>query len=91
MILGHVIQINNLKKQGMKARHLFPLMIIICCLVLPMIGFAQGPPDPCDQPGATCPIDGGLSFLIAAGVGYGVKKYRQAKKAKSEEEMAVGS
>jgi len=30
--------------------------------------------------GPDCPIDGGLSLLIAAGVGYGVKKYRDKKK-----------
>jgi len=38
---------------------------------------AQGPVDPEDTP-----IDGGLGLLIAAGVGYGVKKYRDVKNAR---------
>jgi hypothetical protein len=44
-----------------------------------------GPPIPPD-PGV--PVDGGLSILIAAGVGYGVNKLRknsQKKSAKDEE------
>ena len=44
-------------------------------MLLPILSFGQGPPDPNDTP-----IDGGLSILIAAGVGYGVKKYRNSKK-----------
>jgi len=40
-----------------------------------MITHAQGPPDPQDVP-----IDGGLTLLLAAGVGYGIKKYRDSKK-----------
>lgn len=38
---------------------------------------ADGPPNPNDVP-----IDGGLSILLAAGVGYGLKKYRKAKRIK---------
>ena len=39
--------------------------------------------DPCDYNGPDdpkCPIDGGLSVLLALGVGYGVKKYRSGVK-----------
>lgn len=39
--------------------------------LLPMLGMAQ-PGDPGGDPDA--PIDGGLGILVAAGVGYGVKK-----------------
>ena len=60
----------------MKKRILiYRLLIIICCISIPLITLAQGPPDPQDVP-----IDGGLSLLLAAGVGYGVKKYRDNKK-----------
>lgn len=42
---------------------------------LPMFAQAQGP-DP------DVPIDGGLSLLLAAGVGYGIKKIRDKRKEK---------
>lgn len=56
------------------------VLSIICCLVLPLAMYAQGPPDPQDVP-----IDGGLSLLLAAGAAYGVKKYRDGKKKQEEE------
>ena len=43
-------------------------------MFIPMMTFAQGPPDPNDVP-----IDGGIGFLLAAGAVYGVKKYRDGK------------
>lgn len=65
-------------KQYLKLTVSVVVMIIFCCL--PSLVHAQGPGcDPLTDP--TCvPIDGGLSFLIAAGVGYGVKKIRDRKK-----------
>jgi len=51
-------------------------------MFLPLISRAQTPPpnDPVDAP-----IDGGLSLLLAAGVGYGVKKaYAKRKKTNDE-------
>ena len=49
-------------------------------MVLPMLTFAQGPPDPADTP-----IDGGVGLLLAAGVGYGIKKYRDSRKKVEED------
>ncbi len=72
-----------MKNLKIKRANLFRLMAIICCMAFPMICLAQGPPDPCDN----CPIDGGLSALIAAGVGYGIKKYRDGKKKQVNEAM----
>ncbi len=40
---------------------------------------AQGPSDLCGEPGEAVPIDGGLSFLVAAGVGYGAKKMKEKR------------
>jgi len=40
-----------------------------------MLVLAQEPPPPGDTP-----IDGGLGLLLAAGVGYGIKKYRNRKR-----------
>ena len=64
---------NKFKK--IKNSIVYLLLGILCLMLLPILCFAQGPPDPNDTP-----IDGGLSILIAAGVGYGVKKYRNSKK-----------
>lgn len=53
------------------------LLKIVSCLILfcfPIIAMAQ-PAPPCNDPNG-CPIDGGLTFLIAAGIGYGIKKVR---------------
>ena len=50
--------------------------------------FAQGGPggpggDPGGGPIGAIPVDGGLAFLLAAGVGYGAKKaYDRKKKSK---------
>ena len=48
----------------------------------------QGPGDPsCDPLDPDCPIDGGLSLLIAAGIGLGAKKaYQERKKAIDKKE-----
>ena len=51
-------------------------ILFISFLVLPNIAMASDPgfTDP------DAPIDGGLSLLIAAGVGYGYKKYKDNNK-----------
>ena len=56
-------------------------MVLMICLVNPLSMNAQ-PVDPgCDPLDPACPIDGGLSLLIAAGIGLGAKKaYDQKKK-----------
>lgn len=43
---------------------------------------AQGIADPSDPDGV--PIDGGISVLLAAGVGYGAKKIKDALKGNGE-------
>ena len=64
-------------------RHLFlPLcLLVICSIFLPTLLQAQGDPgNPCNDPQLYCPIDGGLTALLAVGVGYGIKKVREARK-----------
>lgn len=53
------------------------IVLILLFIVVPFLIFAQVG-DPGDDPDV--PIDGGLSILIAAGVGYGVKKIRDERK-----------
>ena len=66
----------------MKKPILYQLLFLMICMIVPMLTFAQGPPDPND-----IPIDGGLSLLLAAGVGYGVKKYRAGKKKEEDAKL----
>ncbi|MDB4251728.1 hypothetical protein N9839_00145 [Flavobacteriaceae bacterium] len=47
------------------------LASLLLLLLFPLIMIAQGPPPP---PGL--PIDGGLLFLLIAGIVYGVKKLK---------------
>ncbi len=57
---------------------LYAMGLIAITLILPMALFAQlADPD--------SPIDGGLSLLIAAGIGYGAKKVHDNKKKKQAE------
>ena len=53
-------------------------VLLVFFNVLPK--FANAQIDPGEDPDA--PIDGGISLLVAAGVGYGVKKARESRKAK---------
>lgn len=66
-------------KKGTIITVLFAAMIISAPLLL----HAQGPSNPGDDPDQAVPIDGGLSILLAAGVGYVAKKgYDKRKKDK---------
>ena len=54
---------------------------IICCIVFlfPLIAECQpGAGDNVTDPDA--PLDGGVALLVAAGIGYGYKKYKNHKK-----------
>ena len=59
-------------------------VILILAVCLPSLVHAQVLPDPGN---GDAPIDGGLSILVAAGVGYGVKKVKAHRKKKAEEAM----
>ncbi len=54
-------------------------MMIITMFLAPLSGFCQGDPG-CDPLDPACPIDGGLSLLIAAGVGLAAKKAYKSQK-----------
>jgi hypothetical protein len=67
----------------MKSKSLLIAVIIICAFMcMPSLVFA-GATDPYCPP-TEAPLDGGLTLLIAAGIGYGVKKvYDKRKKDKA--------
>jgi len=55
------------------------LVVLLACFLVPSLLHAQpGFGDDVDD----VPLDGGLSLLVAAGVGYGVKKVKERKKNK---------
>lgn len=59
---------------------IFLATLLLCIFsVLPILGYAQLG-DPGEDPDAQIPVDGGLVLLIAAGVGYGVKKVKEQRK-----------
>ncbi len=57
------------------------LLVVAFIIATPMLALAGGPGfgGGVDDGGNTCavPLDGGLSMLIAAGIGYGAKKFRK--------------
>ncbi len=61
----------KLKIKNLSPSFLLKGMIILLLACSPYLSYGQ--PDPGGDPDAV-PIDGGVSLLIAAGVGYGAKK-----------------
>lgn len=56
------------------------IMIILICI--PVLVHAQTDPN-CDPLDPGCPIDGGVGILLAAGIGYGIKKAKNLRKIKN--------
>ncbi|HWJ91107.1 MAG TPA: hypothetical protein VNR87_08330 [Flavisolibacter sp.] len=78
----------------MKIRSWLPTRLIMCAVMcLPTIlVFAQGDPggDPDPAPNGDVPFDGGITLLVAAGIGYAAKKgYDKRKRKKAAEEKTV--
>lgn len=60
--------------------------VVFCLLTTPLTTLALDPGNPgCDPLDPACPIDGGLSLLIAAGVAVGARKAYQSRKEKNAE------
>lgn len=52
----------------------FPLIVLtMIALFSPVLGKSQADPG-CDPMEPGCPVDGGVLFLVAAGIGIGAKK-----------------
>lgn len=57
------------------------VLMIVLVLANPLNGISQVSDPSCDPMDPTCPIDGGVSLLIAAGIGIGARKaYLEKKK-----------
>jgi len=54
---------------------LINITLLTICFLIPVLPLLAQPTPP-----QNAPIDGGLSLLIAGGVGYGVKKIREKRK-----------
>jgi hypothetical protein len=66
------------------------VMFIVMCLPT-LLAFAQGGPGGDPDPGQGVPFDGGLSLLVAAGIGYAAKKgYDKRKKKPAAPKDDVG-
>ena len=59
--------------------------IFIISIALPFFVMAQDPGGDVDTP-----LDGGIGLLLAAGIAYGVRKYREGRKATGNKEQAIG-
>ncbi|MEO6405492.1 MAG: hypothetical protein ABIY51_02875 [Ferruginibacter sp.] len=66
-------------------KKVFPFVIVCIIAISPVKVFAQ--PDPCTDPDQPCPIDGGLSLLIAAGIAVGAKKAYNKKRKNNTVEL----
>jgi len=67
-----------------KFKHI--LLVFVFVMGFNMVGYAW------DNPGHNpkrMPLDGGVSALIVAGVAYGVKKYRDYRKSKDEDNQQI--
>lgn len=59
------------------------ILAIIMFTVMPAVCLAfDEPPEGGSDPDTPAPVDGGISLLIAAGIGIGAKKAYQAKQKK---------
>ena len=74
----------------MKSRNLLITLIFICAFMyIPSLVFAGGSVPWC-PPTTEAPLDGGLTLLIAAGIGFGVKKvYDKRKKDKAADNNII--
>ena len=59
----------------MRLKFVFPGILLLLVICDPSLAYA----------GTSAPIDGGVSLLIAAGIGYGIKKVRDERKRKKDD------
>ena len=65
-----------------KQTQIVQVLLLLIVLLIPMLLIAQPVGNPYGAGGGdpeNAPIDGGLSLLVAAGVGYGAKKLKERR------------
>jgi hypothetical protein len=69
------------------------ILSLLLILLLPVCAQAQdiGFPEDGENPPGEVPIDGGVGFLVAAGVAYGIKKAKASKDRRDEEDKTPPS
>jgi hypothetical protein len=74
----------------MKYNSIIKVLFVFCMFLTASKALSMpGPPLPPAAGGPIIPIDGGISILIAAGVGYGAKKYYDKHKKNKEEKSEI--
>lgn len=76
----------------MKSNSLLKVLFMLSFIFIAEKALSMAPPPPPPPPaagGPQVPIDGGVSLLIAAGVGYGAKKYYDKQKKNKEEKSEL--
>lgn len=75
----------------MKNNSIIKVLFVFCIFFTASkaLSMAPPPPPPPAAGGPNIPIDGGVSILIAAGVGYGAKKYYDKHKKNKEEKSEI--
>jgi hypothetical protein len=77
-------QVFNIINKSQLTKITFLLLLLLTVSVI--AAYAQPPegfgPDP-DSPDT--PVDGGISILLAAGIGIGIKKYKELRKKKNDD------
>jgi hypothetical protein len=64
----------------MKQMMMLGALVVFLTVFTPLNIWADPPGGGCDPLDPACPIDGGLTLLIAAGIGLGAKKAMNNKK-----------
>jgi hypothetical protein len=70
------------KPNNMKKLLSIDMLLMIAIICIPMLSVAQPPGFGGGDDVLDVPVDGGLSLLIASGVGYGVKQMRKKSNGK---------
>jgi len=70
-------RMNIKNKIIMKAKFLRVTGVLVIIMLIAIPAMAQ---DDFDNPNDDIPIDGGITLLLAAGVGYGAKKAREKRR-----------
>lgn len=64
-------------------------VVFTFCAPVSLLAQPGAPPDPCTDPQLPCPIDGGVTLLLAIGAIYGITKYTERGQANKTPEPVI--